>query len=240
MIWAWMETSRAEIGSSQTMSARVAGQSAGDADALALPPGELVRHAVGHRLGRGPRSGRAPPRSLAARAPALDHDGGCWQRLAHDVARRFAGGPASRIGVLKDHGHARAAGADLSLAQLRDVLPREGDAPGGRLVETEHAAADGGLAAAALPTSPRVSPLRSLKLTPSTALTSATLWPEAPGDREVHLEVLDLEERAVPPVGAVVGTRCRCHGPYPSSTFGVAGGPVARRRPSDRSGQGSR
>ena len=44
---AWMETSRAEIGSSQTMKFRPEGQRAGDADALPLAAGELVRVAAG-------------------------------------------------------------------------------------------------------------------------------------------------------------------------------------------------
>ena len=50
MIWAWIETSSAETGSSQTISFGIDGERAGDADALALAAGELVRiapHVVG-------------------------------------------------------------------------------------------------------------------------------------------------------------------------------------------------
>ena len=46
MTWAWIETSSAETGSSATISFGPQRQRAGDADALALPAGELVRVAV--------------------------------------------------------------------------------------------------------------------------------------------------------------------------------------------------
>ena len=45
-IWAWIETSSAETGSSATISLGVVRQGARDADALALAAGELVRVAV--------------------------------------------------------------------------------------------------------------------------------------------------------------------------------------------------
>ena len=47
MICAWIETSSALIGSSQTMNVGLHGQGPGDADALALAAAELVRVAVG-------------------------------------------------------------------------------------------------------------------------------------------------------------------------------------------------
>ena len=53
MICAWIDTSSAETGSSATMSFGLQRQRAGDADALALAAGELVRIAVGV-LGREP------------------------------------------------------------------------------------------------------------------------------------------------------------------------------------------
>ena len=43
MIWAWIETSSALIGSSATIEVRVERQRASDADALPLAAGELVR-----------------------------------------------------------------------------------------------------------------------------------------------------------------------------------------------------
>ena len=48
MIWAWIDTSRAEIGSSQTMREGSTGQGPGDADALALPAAELMGDTVCH------------------------------------------------------------------------------------------------------------------------------------------------------------------------------------------------
>ena len=48
MICAWMETSSALIGSSQTMNSRLHRQRARDADALPLAAGELVRVARRH------------------------------------------------------------------------------------------------------------------------------------------------------------------------------------------------
>ena len=45
-ICAWIETSSAETGSSQTMSSWIQGERAGDADALALAARELVRVTV--------------------------------------------------------------------------------------------------------------------------------------------------------------------------------------------------
>ena len=48
MIWPWIETSSAETGSSQTMKRRLERERARDADALALPAGELVRIALRH------------------------------------------------------------------------------------------------------------------------------------------------------------------------------------------------
>ena len=47
MTCAWIDTSSAEIGSSQTMKLGCDGQRAGDADALALAARELVRVAIG-------------------------------------------------------------------------------------------------------------------------------------------------------------------------------------------------
>ena len=56
MICAWIDTSSAETGSSATMKLGLQGQSAGDADALALAAGKFVGVAVigiGRQLDRG-------------------------------------------------------------------------------------------------------------------------------------------------------------------------------------------
>ncbi len=69
-ICAWIDTSSALIGSSHTMNSRLDRERAGDADALPLPAGELVRVAV-HRVGAHPDLRRAarrcgPPRRRAS------------------------------------------------------------------------------------------------------------------------------------------------------------------------------
>ena len=89
MICAWIETSSADTGSSQTMKLRLDGQRARDADALALAARELVRIAV--------RVARQEPdvaQQLAARARrrsrAVRHDAVDVQRLADDLPDRHA------------------------------------------------------------------------------------------------------------------------------------------------------
>ena len=70
-IWARIETSSAETGSSQMMNSGIEHQRAGDADALALPAGEFVRQPSDHqRRDRGrPRSARRRPAACASPDP---------------------------------------------------------------------------------------------------------------------------------------------------------------------------
>ena len=75
MICAWIETSSAETGSSQTMKRRLQRERARDADALALAAGELVRIAL--------RACCAQQADLLeqlaharSRSPAVGHDAG--------------------------------------------------------------------------------------------------------------------------------------------------------------------
>ena len=83
MIWPWIETSRAETGSSQTMKDG-SSASARDADALALAAGELVRVALGH-VGKeadlGQQLGDALLDARRIRFDPVDR-----QRLADDLA----------------------------------------------------------------------------------------------------------------------------------------------------------
>ena len=70
-IWAWIETSRAETGSSATISSRVEGEGPGQADALALAAGELVRVEL-DRVGAQPdlvQERRRPSRLRSAALP---------------------------------------------------------------------------------------------------------------------------------------------------------------------------
>ena len=148
MICAWIETSSAETGSSATMKSGFEREGAGDADALALAAGELVRVArrgVGGQARRSRSSSRT--RCAAARRPAMPCDA---QRLADDRARRCAAGSATRTGPGRPSASAAAAGAGRRSPSVRDVLAVELDRAGGRLVEPEDRAADGGLPAARL------------------------------------------------------------------------------------------
>ena len=141
---AWIETSSADTGSSQTISLRLERQRARDADALALAAGELVRIV---RIW----SARKPTRSNSSRrasAPA-----GCEpvdvERLADDVASRHARVERGER-VLEHDLHLRGAAARSALDEMRDVLRRRTGSARGRLDQTQHAARDGRLAAAGL------------------------------------------------------------------------------------------
>ena len=87
MICAWMETSRADTGSSQMIILGRIIERAGDADPLPLSAGELVRVAV-DVLGaetHGLEHHLAALLPLLARAHAVDD-----QRLGHDLAEGHA------------------------------------------------------------------------------------------------------------------------------------------------------
>ena len=147
MICAWIETSSAETGSSPTISFGLERQRAGDADALALAAGELVRVV-------------AP--SAPAQADALEQRGDALAALlaARRCRARCSGSPTispadmrgieRRVRILEDDLHLPAVGPQSRLAQARDVLAVKPDAAGGRLDQPQHGAADRRLAAAAL------------------------------------------------------------------------------------------
>ena len=87
--WAWMETSSALTGSSQHDQRGLDRQGAGDADALALAAGELVRVAggvIGREADEAQQFGdpRLPGRPVADRVDD--------QRLLQDVAARSCAG----------------------------------------------------------------------------------------------------------------------------------------------------
>ena len=76
MTCAWIETSSAETGSSQTISFGLHRQRAGDADALALAAGELVRIAA-HVVGAaGPTVSSSSHDPVLELAPRLRRAGG--------------------------------------------------------------------------------------------------------------------------------------------------------------------
>ena len=120
MIWARIETSSADTGSSQMTSLGLQDQRAGDADALALAAGEFVRVAVGLL---GPQADRGQHVRDACLDLGLVGDAmqaqRIGQRAAHGLARIERG-----VGVLEDHLHgagqvlrspALAAGHDLAV-----------------------------------------------------------------------------------------------------------------------------
>ena len=84
MICAWIETSSAETGSSQTMNLGFRRQGARDADALALAAGEFVRVALGGVACEADRVQQlAHPARRAAASPLAVDD----QRLGDDLRR---------------------------------------------------------------------------------------------------------------------------------------------------------
>jgi hypothetical protein len=97
-IWACTDTSRALVGSSQTISWRD-GQRAGDGDALALAAGELVGKAVAHgRIEADPAQQRVDPWPTGAASGSTPGQHALFQDLA-DPHARVEG--AER--VLEDH-----------------------------------------------------------------------------------------------------------------------------------------
>ena len=114
MICAWIETSSADTGSSQTMKSGLTRERARDADALALPARELVR--VARRRVRGQaddaRAARArAPAPLASRREPVHP-----QRLADDAADAVPR-VQRRERVLEDHLHPPAQRPQLALAE---------------------------------------------------------------------------------------------------------------------------
>ena len=111
MTCAWIDTSSADTGSSHDDELRLDRQRAGDADALALPAGELVRVAVDEARVQAdqrqqllhPRAHRLPPSPQV-----VDLD-----RLGDDVADRHARVERG-VRVLEDHLHVAAHLAHLA------------------------------------------------------------------------------------------------------------------------------
>ena len=174
-----METSRADTGSSQTMSDGSPARARAMADALTLPARELVGIAPGevavqtHHL---EELGDAVLVLGLALAPAGASCSGSPTMLP-----MLWRGSREPKGSWKTIVHPPAERADLSLGQSRDVLALEDDvcrAVGSyrRTMQRPTVVLPHPLS----PTSPSVSPLRMAKLTPSTALTSATLRRNSP------------------------------------------------------------
>ena len=147
-ICACTETSSAETGSSATMQLGLERQRAGDADALALAAGELVRVAA-----RGVAAAGRPVEQLAPRARRRSRRRRGRARASgspSDVARRVMRGLSEPIRVLEDHLHAAAVAAAASPpASAGTSVPSKRIAPGvGLDAAARGSAAERGLAAA--------------------------------------------------------------------------------------------
>jgi hypothetical protein len=99
-ICAWTETSRADVGSSQTMNSGVGGERPGDGDALALATGELVREFLAVVRVQ-PDQGQELAHPVHDLALALDEVEGA-DRLRHDPVDPPAR-VQRRVRVLEDH-----------------------------------------------------------------------------------------------------------------------------------------
>ena len=177
MICAWIETSSAETGSSQTMKSRLERERPGDADALALAARELVRVAPAV-LGQEPdlpeqllHAGVAAPP-----APGEPVDG---ERLADDLAHGHARVQRA-VGVLEDHLDPAAHRAERRRRERASAsCPSKRTDPlvGRSSWRMQRPVVV--LPQPDSPTRPSVSPRRIVKLTPSTARTTADLAAEA-------------------------------------------------------------
>ena len=102
-----------------------------------------------------------------------------------------------RVGVLEDHLHLAAHAAQVAAAQLGQLCAAEVDAAGGGLVELEDGAAGGGLAAAGLADEAQGLARLDVDVDAVDGLDvgDLALKDQAGGDREVHLEALDVDEQ---------------------------------------------
>src|ERR1035437_3257039 len=137
MTCAWMETSRADTGSSQTMSFGLRRNRTGYADALPLTTGELVRVAVVVL--------RVEADALHELLHGLSHAAGrCHlldlERRRDDLADRVAGVQRA-VRILEHHLHLAPQDPQLLAVSVRDVATLELDLSAGGLEELEDRAA---------------------------------------------------------------------------------------------------
>jgi hypothetical protein len=102
-----------------------------------------------------------------------------------------------RVRILEHHLHAAAQRPQLVCTKLRDVLPIEEDSAFCRLVEPEDRSAHGRLSAAGLTDEAnRLASIdRQRDVVDGTDVADVAVEQDAALDREVDLEVLDLDER---------------------------------------------
>ena len=215
------ETSSAETGSSQTISFGLQRQRAGDAEALPLAAGELVR-ILGRRLGAQADAGEQPLHPLAPLGAG--HAGEVAQRLGDDLAGRQARVERG-VRVLEDDlqvlpalAHAARPTASVSSSPSSFTEPEVGSTRR----STDFAVVV--LPQPDSPTSASVSPRSTVKETSSTAWIGGRALPSQRLGREVVLaQVLDGEQgrssaRSVGACGAASAASRQCSGMRPSST----------------------
>ena len=171
---AWTDTSSALVGSSATTISRVAGERAGDRDALLEPARQLARLEVEVALGQAQVGGQLVD-------PLVDRLALEPGQLAHRAGQDAARGPAAverRVGVLEDHldgalVRGRPAGA-MCAASACSSSSRLPPASGLSMPRIVLARVD--LPEPDSPTSPSVSPSNSSRSTLTRAGTSWPLW----------------------------------------------------------------
>ena len=179
---------------------------------MALSARELVRVAAGRVL-RQPHDVQQVAharRGVLAAAEAV-----CANRLGHDAADAVPR-VQRRERVLEDHLHPAAKRAQLLLAELRDVLAVEHDPSVRRLVQPQDGAADRRLAAARLADEPdRLAAVdRQRHAVDGADVADVPVEDEAALDREVDLELVELEQRPAAvrcDRHAVAAVRARSH-----------------------------
>ena len=190
--WAWIETSRADDRLVAHDQVGLEHERARDADALALPAGELVR--VAPRVVRrqadqlhDPR--HAVPPFLRGRQPVdAESLGDAGADRGPRVERRER--------ILEDDLHPAPERLEPPAAELRDVGPVEDDAAAGRLDQAQQHAADGGLAAAGLADeAERLAPADGEADVVDGLDLADLAMQDAADDGEVLGQVLDLDER---------------------------------------------
>ena len=194
MICACIETSSAETGSSATMNSGSAAMARGDADALPLAAGELVREAVRH-VGVEADDLQQFLYTLPHLRLTL-HQSVHAHRLRDDAARGHAGAER-RVWVLEDGVDASAHDAQLTAVQRAHLHAVELHLSLGLLVQLQDAPPQRALPAAALPHEAErlASAYRERYVVHGFNLAHAPLEHDAGGDREVFLHPVHFNER---------------------------------------------
>ena len=189
-----METSSAETGSSQTMKSGFSASARARPMRWRWPP----ENSCGYReaaSGARPTIVEELADALARLAPLGDAVDA--ERLAHDPPHAVAR-VQGRVRVLEDHLHAPAQRPQGALAEVRDVLAVEDHVPVRGLVEAQDRPAERGLAAAGLAHEPeRLAALDGEgDVVDGLDVADVAVEQEPALDREPHLQVLDVDERA--------------------------------------------